>query len=139
MEKDKRRKDPGITAGINKAGNEKRCAACNPPPALSVAYATTNTKRDATSDAKENRMQKQKTRMLYHVQGFYFGKWETVTIDDNMEDARQSLNDYRDNVTRYDGTRFRIQKERELLPSCKPTNTTADAQGVSCRLQEAVV
>ena len=73
-----------------------------------------------------------KTRGVYHVQGLYYGKWETETISDNRREALQDLKDYRENCN----WPYRIVKKREILPT---TNPTADAQGASCRLQEAVV
>lgn len=60
-------------------------------------------------------MYTRKTRDEYHVQGNYGGGFETVTICDNIKDARQDLRDYIDNVTRYDGTPFRIVKKRVAL------------------------
>lgn len=53
-----------------------------------------------------------KTVDEYHIQGFYFGQWETVTIDETLKDARQMLKDYRDNER---NTCFRIIKKRERI------------------------
>lgn len=35
-----------------------------------------------------------KTCDEYHTQGFYFGEWETVTIDETIAEARQMKRDY---------------------------------------------
>ena len=38
-----------------------------------------------------------KTIDEWHTQGYYFGTWETVTIDDNKKDAYAMLRCYNEN------------------------------------------
>lgn len=52
-----------------------------------------------------------KTYDEYHTQGDYGCGWETVTIDDNLADARQMLRDYNENEI---GIKHRIVKKRIL-------------------------
>ena len=33
----------------------------------------------------------------YEVQGLYGGEWEAVTAEDSLDEARQRLDEYRDN------------------------------------------
>ena len=55
-----------------------------------------------------------KTVDEWHTQGNYGCGWETVTIDDNKQDAMQMLRDYNENEPEYPHRliKKRVRKER---------------------------
>ena len=55
-----------------------------------------------------------KTEDQWHTQGNYGCGWETVTIDDNKQDAMQMLRDYNENEPQYPHRviKKRVRKER---------------------------
>ena len=61
-----------------------------------------------------------KTKDVYHVQCNYGYGYETVTIDDNFIDARQSKKDYIENELKYGiCSAVRIVKKREKIGDFK--------------------
>ena len=52
-----------------------------------------------------------KTHDEWHTQGNYGCGWETVTIDENREDAEQMLRDYNENEPMYPHRIRKVRKE----------------------------
>lgn len=50
--------------------------------------------------------------IYYDIQGDYGHGWETVTSEDNLKDARQTIKDYRENEP---GIPFKLKRVKEKL------------------------